>query len=475
MKLYRSFRPPSTAACRSRRGRIISAPTPARCCCARSWSAPASWSGWTGRLVDPRDPNTITYPLADLLRTNLLLLGQGWRDQDDADRLRHDPSFRVASDSRRGTACLEQDRVLPSQPTMSRLLDALSGDANQAVVREAVSELALRRLWMSNKRRRRKRLMIDVDGLPVQVHGQQPGSEYHGYYQQRMYHALVASCAESGDLIDGTLRPGAAGSADGALPFIQTVVERCRQRVCESVLVRIDAGFPDGETLKGLEAQSIDYVARIRNNAVLDRMAQPYLRRPPGRPPREGRAWCHELRYQADRWEHARRVVLVVVERPGELFVDHFWLITNLRADRYSGARLLGLYRMRGTGRGAHGRADGRAGAGVVVGAPARRATTGAAAWRLTAGRRNQGCGRTTRRCSLLNLLAYEVLHAGRCVMQRATGTGWSLRRLRERVLRVASRVVRHGRRLTFVIAQHAAADWMRLWGKLAALDWAPG
>ena len=69
------------------------------------------------------------------------------------------------------------------------MLDALSGDANQEVVREAVSELALRRLWMSNKRRRRKRLMIDVDGLPVQVHGQQPGSEYHGYYHQ---HRVVA-------------------------------------------------------------------------------------------------------------------------------------------------------------------------------------------------------------------------------------------------------------------------------------------
>ena len=160
----------------------------------------------TERLVDPRDPNTITYPLADLLRTNLLLLGQGWRDQDDADHLRDDPSFRVANDSRRGTACLEQDRVLPSQPTMSRLLDALSGDSNQEVVRGAVSELALRWLWMGNKRRRRKRLMIDVDGLPVQVHGQQPGSEYHGDDQQRMYHVLVASCAESGDQIDGTLR-----------------------------------------------------------------------------------------------------------------------------------------------------------------------------------------------------------------------------------------------------------------------------
>ena len=33
-------------------------------------------------------------------------------------------------------------------------------------------------------------------------------------------------------------------------------------------------------------------------------------------------------------------------------------------------------------------------------------------------------------------------------------------------VLRVASRVVRHGRWLTFVIVQQAAPDWLRLWGQ---------
>ena len=54
-----------------------------------------------GRLHDPRHPGSIHYPLSDLLRTRLLLLGQGWRDQSDADRLRQDPSLRVASESRR--------------------------------------------------------------------------------------------------------------------------------------------------------------------------------------------------------------------------------------------------------------------------------------------------------------------------------------------------------------------------------------
>ena len=40
------------------------------------------------RLDDPRKGDRVIYPLADLLRRSLLLLGQGWRDRDDADALR---------------------------------------------------------------------------------------------------------------------------------------------------------------------------------------------------------------------------------------------------------------------------------------------------------------------------------------------------------------------------------------------------
>src|SRR5512143_3016082 len=48
------------------------------------------------RLHDPRDPALVTHSLSELLRTHILLLGQGWRDQDDADRLRHDSVLRLA-------------------------------------------------------------------------------------------------------------------------------------------------------------------------------------------------------------------------------------------------------------------------------------------------------------------------------------------------------------------------------------------
>ena len=74
----------------------------------------------------------------------------------------------------------------------------------------------------------------------------------------------------------------------------------------------------------------------------------------------------------------------------------------------------------------------------------------------------------------LLNLLAYGILHLGRVLMEQATRRGWSLRRFHERVLRVASRVLRQGRRLIFVVSRRET-DWKRLWRRLERVSWAPG
>ena len=447
----------------------------------------------TERLDDPRNPGSIRHPLSNLLRTRLLLLGQGWRDQSDADRLRDDPSLRVASDARRGTAALEPDGGLASQPTLSRLLGMLSREENLRVLHESVTELACRRIELleggrgkkgnprkpkrKGRPRRKKRMVLDVDGLPVEVHGRQPGSGWNGYYRQRMYLGLVASCGETGDLIDGELYPGATYLGNKALKLTLRVVEKCRGRLCGSMIVRMDAGFPEPGLLEGLEKRSVPYIARIRKNKTLDRMAKPYLTQSAGRSSDEGpRVWFHEQTYQAESWDRARRVVLVVVERPGELFPDHFWLLTSLGRKRCGAEELLATYRRRG-------KAEGHMGELMDVLDPAlSSASRPKSHYRgkpletaePTEERTPTGVRPHNEALFLLNLLAYGILHLGRVLMESATRRGWSLRRFRERVLRVASRVVRRGRRLIFVVGQ-AATDWHRLWRRLKRVSWAPG
>lgn len=421
------------------------------------------------RLTDARNPERVTYPLADLVRTHLLLLGQGWRDQDDADRLRQDPALRVARSSCRGQTPLDEGQVLASQPTLSRLIENLSNEHNRSVLRDAISEAAIRRVRMLNGGRRRKTLTLDIDSLPVEVHGHQPGSEWNGHYGRRIYHPLIASCAETGDLLDGVLRPGQVGSAEGGLDFILTQVDRCRARLAERVMVRFDAGFPDGKTLSGLEARPVEYVGRIRNNRVLNAMAEPHLKRPPGRPPEQPRIWCHEHRYQAGSWDRARRLVLVVLEQPDDLFLHHFWLVTNIPERKTSGLELLAQYRQRG-------KAEAHFGELMDVLNPALSASP--RPWgdpERAALLTTTGVYRNNETLFLMHLLAYQVLHTGRCVMEKTTGQGWSLRRFRERLLRAAARVVKQARRLTFIVAWSVAEDWQRLWRKLQGYRWVPG
>ena len=436
----------------------------------------------TDRLIDPRDQDLITHPLSELLHTSLLLLGQGWRDQDDADHLRDDPVMRLSVSTRRGVAPLKSpdedssaDKKEPdglaSQPTLSRLTAALSSERNRSALRSSLLETASRRIRAMRGGSRPRLLTIDVDSIPINVYGHQPGSEYNGHYHARIYHPLVALCAETGDLLDAKLRPGNVHTAEGGLDFILALIDEVEKKLCQVASVRIDAGFPEDQLLSALEERGVGYVARIKNNPVLDKMADPYLVRPPGRPPAEPRTWFHELSYRAEGWTRERRVVLVVCERPGELFLDWFWLITNWPEEQMDAESLLELYRERGTG-------EGHLGELKSVLEPALSSSPRPKNhYRGSEPKKRYGsCDAFAHNEAilLLNALAYNIAHTARVLLESATGEGWSLKRMRERVLKAAARVLVHGRYVTMVIAPAAAKLWRALWKKLSRLKLAP-
>ena len=423
-------------------------------------------------LRDNRASELVTHPLSELLRTSLLLLAQGWRDQDDADTLRHDPMLRLSVSDRRGTSPLEPSppgtpNGLPSQPTLSRLVDMLASEHNRGVLRRALTEMAGRRFRATRGGHRQRQLTIDIDSLPNEVHGHQPGSQYNGHYHVRMYHPLVATCAGLGDLLDAQLRPGNVYTADGAVDFVIPMLDVVEDTLCQRAAVRIDAGFPDEELLSRLEARGTPYVARLKNNKALDRLAEPFLRRPVGRPTSEPRMWLCEARYRAGSWSRDRRVVLVVQERPGELLPHYFWLVTNWPADEVLDRELLEHYRERGT-------AEGHLGELMNVLHPALSSSPrpkthyrGSAPKQAKKPRPPVDCFAHNEVLLLLNALAYNLMHAARTLLATETQKGWSLSRVRERLLRVAARVLVHGRRVTVVIAQAATELWQKLYVSL--------
>ena len=277
-------------------------------------------------VADPREPAKVRYTAAELLRERIYAFALGSENQDDLDRLAHDPAMRMAVWDRPGEEVLQQR--LASQPTQSRLIDWLALSKNRDALRQALFDWTHRHLRSTgrNKDHAVMRATIDVDSFPITLHGQQQGGGYNGYYRDTVYHPQVASFSVEGDydstregyrlgngIIHATLRQGQVHTAQGARRFMRRAVEHARQ-MARSFDFRLDAGYTIGGVMDDLSDEKVRFCGRLKKNPVLVRLAEPHLSRPSGRPPAKGYKKVIELgKYQADGWKHAQRLILVVM------------------------------------------------------------------------------------------------------------------------------------------------------------------
>ena len=418
-------------------------------------------------LLDPRDPAHVKHPFIELLRTVLLMLVQGWGDQSDVKLLREDPALRLAVSIRRGQRPLrEADGREPdglcSQPTLSRLLQDLGLPENLSGLLAFLLDAAERRMGLGWGVRLRE-TTVDLDSLPRESFGHQPGSAWNRHYGMRCYHPVVAR-SEWGDYLGAKLRPGNVHTADGGLAFVLPILRRARAWA-EQVWLRVDAGFPEPNLLETLEEEGFLYVARLKTNAVLERLAAPLLALPRSPiPDGEERVWTHELQYQAGSWTHPRRVVLVIVERvreQGELFVDHFFLLSNASV-AVTGGALLERYRQRGTAEKDFGDWNQAVG-GSLSSAP--RPKTHYRGREVEAPYEEPDSFAANEARLLLELIAANLLHAGAELLERdeAREAGrMSRERFRQLVLKVTGRALLGSGTIRFVIDAARTVLWSR-------------
>jgi len=417
-------------------------------------------------LHDARDTELVRYQLPELLRQRIYSLGLGYSAQDDLDRLAHDPAMRMASWDRPGEEVLEQR--LASQPTHSRLIDMLAHDPhNLQTLRGSLADWTERHLRSSSDHAVRYGT-IDIDSFPSVVHGRQEGAAYNGYYQDLIYHPIVASFSVDGDydsgregrrlgdgFIHAMLRRGQCHTAEGVLRFLDRVL-KIAPRLAYQYDLRLDAGFMVGRVLDYLTPRNVRFLGRLKTNPVLDRLAEPHLKRPPGRPPKGGYEDVIELGlYQAKSWKFPQRLLLVIVDRPdpksGQLFLepDYFFLITNHDQEKKDGEACLAHYRKRGTFEDRLGEFN------QTVGS------------QLSSPKFHEN-----EATFLLCLLAYNLTNMLRGELETSLGGCWDLKRFRNYVLKSGGRVAKHSRRLFVHLSQSVVRFWDRLVERIS--DWRP-
>ncbi len=371
-------------------------------------------------LTDTRRGKNGRHGLVGQLRQSVFGRLGGYDDVNDADRLSLDPVMRwivgghavmkqAASTSQMGRF---ETEVLASEENLTALAD-LSGQ------------------WIDKVHDRRppKVITLDMDSSVSPTHGDQEGTAYNGHFGCSCYHPLFLF-NQFGDLERSSLRPGNVHSADGWRDVLEPVVERYRERKLRRYF-RGDAAFAVPDLYDFLEAEDYKYAIRLKANAVLQESIAHLLSRPVGRPPNHVRRFHASFSYQTGSWDRKRRVVAKVEWHPGELYPRVGFIVTNLSRPA---ERVVSFYNQRGT-----------AEQWIKEGKNAIKWT------RLSCRKFRNNEVRLQ-----LHALAYNLANFMRTLALPKEVEHWSLTTLREKLVKIGAKVVRHGRYVTFQLAEVA-------------------
>jgi len=130
---------------------------------------------------------------------------------------------------------------------------------------EAVIGQALQRAWAAGAGPGADRLVIDIDSTICEVDGNLKQGAGFGYTHALGYHPLLATRADTGEVLHARMRKGSANTQRGAVRFIDELVARVRRAGATGQLtVRVDSGFWSNHTIVALNRLNVRYTMAVR-------------------------------------------------------------------------------------------------------------------------------------------------------------------------------------------------------------------
>ena len=172
---------------------------------------------------------------------------------------------------------------------------------------------SIRRAWSLGVGPGADAMTVDLDSTICEVHGKQKHGAAYGYTRVFGYHPLLASRADTGEVLHARLREGS--SQRGVKRFAEELIARVRRAGATGELtVRADAGFWSYALIDTLTRLGVRWSVTVRINpqirACIDGIDETAWS--PIVYPVDGEAQVAEAVYVTGRGKHERRLRLVV-------------------------------------------------------------------------------------------------------------------------------------------------------------------
>ncbi len=214
-------------------------------------------------FLDGRDQDLVEHSLEQMLAQRVYGLALGYEDLNDHEQLRNDPMFGVLA----GRA---DQQALAGKSTLNRLeLGSGVRDRYKKITfwKDAVDELLVQ-VFLESYEQAPQQIILDIDTTDMDIHGEQEGRFFHGYYDQYCYLPLYIFCGQQ--ILCARLRASNHDASYRSLGEIQRIVKQIRAAWPHvKIIVRGDSGFCRNELMSWCEEQAVDYIFGLARNRRL--------------------------------------------------------------------------------------------------------------------------------------------------------------------------------------------------------------
>ena len=139
---------------------------------------------------------------------------------------------------------------------------------------EAVNGRAMQRAWTAGVGSADE-LVVDIDSTICEVIGKHKQGAGYGHTRKLGYHPILATRADTGEVLHARMRKGSANTQRGTRRFIDELVARIRRcGATDTLTCRFDSGFWANDTILALNRLNVRYTMAVRcsskgiNNAI---------------------------------------------------------------------------------------------------------------------------------------------------------------------------------------------------------------